>query len=243
MKSTDTSKPASSHRRAARSRRPALRSAACAALLRVDAAPSMPGAVVLHVPGPERTLAAGNALHQQVFVRPGRSRFGPALRLGRAAIDRGDESHRPSCPVRRRCRGARCSIATRLAPSPCPVHAEEDRNRRGREIEPRVESPLSVITSVRAKAPQKLTTRLFTRWDWRAPAPARGAAIVYASPPISRKFAGRPRWWAITSMVAMVRPAPLASTPTSPVQLDELEAKVLARTLLERASSGSGRAS
>ena len=72
-----------------------------------------------------------------------------------------------------------------------------------------------VITSVRANAPQKFTTRDFTR-GLSSTSSSAGVALVYASPPISRKFAGRPPQWVITSIEVMVSPAPLASTPTSP---------------------------
>ena len=72
-----------------------------------------------------------------------------------------------------------------------------------------------VITSVRANAPQKLTTRHFTR-GLASTSSRAGFAFVYASPPISRKLAGRPPWRVITSMVVMVSPAPFAITPTSP---------------------------
>ena len=72
-----------------------------------------------------------------------------------------------------------------------------------------------VITSVRANAPQKLTSRLLTRGLYSTSSSA-GVAFVYASPPISRKFAGRPPKWFTASSVVIVSPAPLASTPTSP---------------------------
>ena len=73
----------------------------------------------------------------------------------------------------------------------------------------------ATITSVRAKAPQKFTSRQRTR-ALSSTSSSAGRAFVYAAPPISMKFAGRPPWCAITSMVVMVSPAPLASTPMSP---------------------------
>ena len=48
-----------------------------------------------------------------------------------------------------------------------------------------------VITSVRAKAPQKLMTRLLMA-GFDSSSSSAGFAWVYDSPPISRKFAGRP---------------------------------------------------
>jgi hypothetical protein len=64
--------------------------------------------------------------------------------------------------------------------------------------------------------PKMLMNTLFTAGSDSTSDSDAAIASAEAPPPTSRKFAARPPFWATTSSVAITRPAPLPSTPTSP---------------------------
>src|SRR3990167_759200 len=134
-------------------------------------------AVSEHLLGPEASLAAGDSLHHHAI---------PAAHDHRAAAT----AARTASSMRSKGSSSSRSRIRRTASSSPVPWTEKNTGKVGCSVSQARTTP-SAMTSVRANAPQKLTIRLLTR-GLASTSLSAAVALVYASPPISRKFAGAP---------------------------------------------------
>ena len=166
--------------------------------------------------------------------------------MPRTSVDRGD---RPSRPRRRGPRPgsprARCRSGSRGPPRRwCRPGARSPARRSRRSF-------VACTTPCAIQSHRLIPAKMFTRIarTFGSVSTIRNAFAIFsglAPPPTSRKFAGRPPWCAIASIVPIARPAPFTMQPDVAVERDVVEAvargvDLLRVLLVEVAELGDGR--